>query len=163
MSQLNRRNFFATLALAIGIGLVLVNTTQELQAVGTLHFKPENGDKVPANTPIPINGTGAPSNSTKTGCTVSMSFDAGSTYGPVKALGPGGPNDYTKWGTTSPPLKPGSHELESQLLCHGPGGAGVSYMKHLTHNVTAIASASTSGSASTGPKVTTPPGPLIIH
>jgi hypothetical protein len=34
----------------------LFNTVQQLQAIGTMHFKPENGDKVPANTPIPING-----------------------------------------------------------------------------------------------------------
>lgn len=135
---------------------------QQLQAVGTIHFKPENGDKVPADRPFPINGTSAPSNSTRTGCIVSMSFDAGSTYGPVKALGPGGPNDYTKWATTSPPLKPGPTELESQLLCHGPGGTGVSYSKHLTHNVTAIASASKSGfaSAPTVPHFTNPPLPL---
>ena len=157
---MNRRIFFITLTLAVGIGLV--NTVQQLQAVGSMHFKPENGDKVPANTPISINGTSAPSNSTRTGCTVSMSFDAGSTYGPVKALGPGGPNDYTKWATTSPSLKPGNNELESQLLCHGSGGTGVSYMKHLTHNVTAITSASTSGSTSTVPKTNVPLGPLMI-
>ena len=145
------------------VGIGLINTIQQLHAVGTMHFKPENGNKVPANTPFPINGTSAPSNSSRTGCTVSMSFDAGSTYIPVKALGTGGPNDYTKWATTSPPLKPGNIELESQLLCHGPGETGVSYMKHLTHNITAIASTTTSGSTFIGPKTTTPQGPLMIH
>jgi hypothetical protein len=92
-----------------------------------------------------------------------MSFDAGSTYVPVKAAGPGGPNDYTKWATTSPPLKPGINELESQLLCHGSSGTGVSYMKHLTHNVTAITSASTSGSTSVGSKTIIPLGPTVTH
>ena len=128
-----------------------------------MHFKPENEVKVPANKPFPINGTSAPSNSTRTGCTVSMSFDAGGTYSPVKALGTGGPNDYTKWAVTSPPLKPGNNELESQLLCHGPGGTGVSYIKHLTHNVTAIGSDSTSKSVSTSPSTTNQPEPFIVR
>jgi hypothetical protein len=145
------------------VAIGLVNTIQQLQASGTMHFKPENGDKVPVNTPFPINGTSAPSNSTRTGCTVSMSFDAGSTHSPVKALGPGGPNDYTKWATTCPPMKSGNNELESQLLCHGPGGTGVSYMKHLTHNVTAVASTPISGSTSVGSKTIIPLGPSIIH
>jgi len=38
--------------------------------------------------------------------------------------------------------------------------AGVSYLKHLIHNVTAIATASTSRSGSTGHIITNPPGPL---
>ncbi len=53
-------------AISLAIGIGSGNTAQQLQAVGTMHFKPENRDKVPANTPIPINGTSAASNSTKT-------------------------------------------------------------------------------------------------
>jgi hypothetical protein len=127
---------FLILATATIIGGTLFG---QAMAMGFIHFKPETGAVVKAGQPITVNGTSAPSNNTRTGCTVSLVVNPGQggSYGPVKALGAGGMNDYTKWSVTTVPLKPGANELEAQLLCHTANGQGISFTKHLVHNLTA--------------------------
>lgn len=128
--------FFKIETVAIMTAVLLFATTQQSMASGFIHFKPNNGDKVLVNEPVIVNGTSAPSNSTNTGCTVSMNVNSAG-YQPVKALGPGGMNDYTKWTTTTPPMKPGQNELEAQFQCFKPGmNGGVSFVHHLVHNIT---------------------------
>lgn len=121
---------------AITAAILLFATTQQSMASGFIHFKPNNGDKVLVNEPVIVNGTSAPSNNTRVGCTVSMNVNSAG-YQPTKAMGAGGMNDYTKWSTTTPPMKPGVNELEAQFQCFKPGTVGgVSFTHHLVHNVT---------------------------
>lgn len=126
------------------IGTFIVATTIFLLAFGTsayaagfVHFKPENGDTVVAGKPVIVNGTSAPSNATHPSCSVQLSTNQGPNV-PAKALGPGGPSDFTKWTITTPPMKPGHNELQAQFECVKPGNAsGLSFVHHLEHNLTA--------------------------
>ena len=135
-------SFVVTATIIVATALLLLSTSLiPASASGFIHFKPDNGATVTANIPISVNGTSSPSNSTKTNCIVSLATGPASSfsadYKNVTPQGPGGSKDYTKW-STSATLAQGRNELEGQLLCHGPNGQGVSFIKHLVHNVTGM-------------------------
>ena len=143
--SVNKLTFFA-----VGVLSLLVTGTMFQQTLAAfIHFKPENKAVVKANEPVTVNGTSAPSNSTRTGCNVMLNVNSAG-YGPVKATGPGGMNDYTKWSATTPPMKAGTNELEAQLLCHNPNGTGVSFVKHLVHNVTTTTTTAAANNSNSG-------------
>lgn len=137
-------SFVVTATIIVATALLLLSTSLiPASASGFIHFKPDNNATILANQPITVNGTSAPSNSTRTGCIVSLATGPVNTfsadYKNVTAQGPQGSKgkDYTKWSTTAI-LGQGKNELEAQLLCHGPNGQGVSFIKHLVHNVTGM-------------------------
>lgn len=138
-------SFVVTATIIVATALLLSTSLISASASGFIHFKPDNNATILANQPITVNGTSAPSNSTRTGCIVSLATGPVNTfsadYKNVTAQGPQGikGKDYTKWSTTAI-LGQGKNELEAQLLCHGPNGQGVSFIKHLVHNVTAFGS-----------------------
>lgn len=96
-------------------------------AAGTLHFKPDSNAIVSANHFLAVNGTSAPSNATRSNCTVSLQVN-GHGYKPVTPVN----GSYVKWSTfTAEMMKPGINVLEGQLMCTG-------FVHHLVHNVTGV-------------------------
>jgi hypothetical protein len=97
---------------------------------------PNNNEKVRAGVPFTVIGTSAPSNATRTNCTVMLNTNH-IGYQPVTPLGPH--HTYTNWTAQTPILTPGFNQVEGQLKCFSPSGHGVTFLKHLVHNFTAIA------------------------
>ena len=108
-----------------------------VQASGFLHIKfPDNNATVQANQFLKVNGTSAPSNATRTNCTVALQVNQHG-YKPVTPLGDNG--TYTKWATTTQEMmKIGVNSIEGQIECFAPGNTTApNYIHHLVHNVTA--------------------------
>jgi hypothetical protein len=107
-------------------------------ASGFLHIKfPDNNATVQANQFLKVNGTSAPSNATRTNCSVALQVNQHG-YKPVTPLGAGGAHDFTKWATTTQEMmKIGVNVIEGQIECFAPGNTTApNYIHHLVHNVT---------------------------
>jgi len=103
-----------------------------------LFFTPKKAAVVSGDR-IAVNGTSAPSNATRTKCTVQFR-DNGGTYSPVIPLGKG-PANYTKWRSNGAmTIHPGVNTLEGKFQCFPPSLPEIpeapNFVHFLTHNVT---------------------------
>jgi len=132
----------------ISIGLVtaivpLLMMTSYNAATAYLFFTPHKGDKVSVKDPLTVNGTSAPSNSTRAKCTVQFRTD-GTDYAPVIPMGKGTAN-YTIWKTNGAvTVHPGVNVLEGKFTCFSPNilvfpsPSVPNFIHHLTKNITGV-------------------------
>jgi hypothetical protein len=101
-----------TAVLSIGTIAILSNP------VAAAYLKidtPKQGDQVPANQFLTVQGTSTPSNTTRTNCTVMLQTNQAG-YKPVTPLAKDG--TYTNWkGLTSEMIKVGNNQVEGQYQC----------------------------------------------
>lgn len=127
---------YATILIALILWWAVVSVTATI-ALAELHIVTPSGkpgDKEPVD--IFVNGTShSPYNATNSDskCVVTLQVNKDG-YQPVSPDGPG--STYTLW-STHIHVKTGFNLIEAQQQCTSPTGA--SYIHHLTHNFTAVA------------------------
>lgn len=136
MTNSNKKNVMAPLLFSvIAIAMITMTATTAVYAVPILKIKhPTSNALLHAHKAIIISGTSAPSNATRTKCTVQIALD-GQGFNQTTALGKAGA--FTVWQKTLTPQEPGKHTVEAQLVCAAPGTNKINYVKHTTLNFTA--------------------------
>jgi hypothetical protein len=130
---------------------ILIVNMEQTSALAILKFDvPKPGVPVAAGQRLALTGTSMEPNATATNCNVQLQTNQNG-YKPTTPTGPLGPNKYVNWTGQSDPLQAGLNHIEAQLTCFAPSvnpaaSNPPSLLKHIVHNVTAVASVPSLGS-----------------
>lgn len=124
----------AVLSIA-AVAMITAMAVSNVYGVPVLKIKhPTSNALLHAHKAIIVSGTSAPSNATRTKCTVQLALD-GQGFNQTTAMGKAGA--FTVWQKTLTPQEAGKHTIEAQLICAAPGTDKINYVKHTTLNFTA--------------------------